>query len=133
MAYECLTGSTPFVASDPMEGYRKIIKCRVPNAAIFTEQAKGFIDELLKLEPLHRLGWGGRIKGGAKEAQDHVWFYGIDFQALEDKLLPAPYTPKIKSATDVSNFDVYTDEGKPAHEQQNIPRDVFAQFAGEWV
>ena len=27
LTYECLTGTTPFVSDDPMDGYRKIIKC----------------------------------------------------------------------------------------------------------
>ena len=30
LTFECLTGTTPFVSNDPMDGYRKIIKCRVP-------------------------------------------------------------------------------------------------------
>ena len=46
LTYECLTGTTPFVANDPMEGYRKIIKCRVPWPSSFTSNAKDCTDTL---------------------------------------------------------------------------------------
>ena len=47
----------------------------------------------------------------------HPWFSGFDFKKLDEKKLPAPYVPKIKSATDDSNFDHYDDEGKKNYPQ----------------
>ena len=57
----------------------------------------------------------------------------LDFRALESKQLPAPYVPKIKSSTDDSNFDTYTDEGKINYPQEDFPKDMFGEFAEEWV
>jgi serine/threonine protein kinase len=130
LAFECLTGTTPFVSNDPMEGYRKIIKCRVPWPAQLSVLAKDFIDKLLCVDPTRRLGC---LKGGSKDVRGHAWFQGIDHKALEQKALPAPYVPKIKSDTDDSNFDVYTDEGKANYPQEDFPRDMFAEFSEEWV
>ena len=38
-----------------------------------------------------------------------------------------------QSMTDDSNFDTYTDEGKLNYPQEDFPRDMFAEFAEEWV
>ena len=130
LAFECLTGTTPFVSNDPMEGYRKIIKCRVPWPATLSPQSKDFIDKLLCVDPTKRLGC---LKGGSIDVRKHSWFSGLDFKALEAKQLPAPYVPKIKSNTDDSNFDTYTDEGKLNYPQEDFPKDMFKEFASEWV
>ena len=130
LAFECLTGTTPFVSNDPMEGYRKIIKCRVPWPAQLSVAAKDFIDRLLCVDPSRRLG---SLKGGAKDVRQHTWFSALDFKCLEKKQHPAPYVPKIKSKTDDSNFDTYTDDGKTNYPQEDFPKDMFAEFAEEWV
>ena len=130
LAFECLTGTTPFVSNDPMDGYRKIIKCRVPWPSQLSTPAREFIDRLLCVDPSRRLGC---LKGGSKDVRGHHWFTGLDFKALEAKQHPAPYVPKIKSATDDSNFDTYTDEGKANYPQEDFPRDMFAEFAEDWV
>jgi len=130
LAFECLRGTTPFIANDPMDGYRKIIKCRVlwpPNMASLT---KDFIDRLLCVDPTHRLGC---LKGGSADVRRHPWFQGISFNKLEDKAIPAPYVPKIKSPTDDSNFDKYEDEGKVNYPGENFPKAMFEAFASEWV
>ena len=116
LTYECLTGTTPFVAGDPMEGYRKIIKCRVPWPAQLSASARDFIDKLLTVDPTRRLGC---LKGGAKDVRQHPWYQGLDFRALESKQLPAPYVPKIKSATDDSNFQFYEDDGIRNYPQES--------------
>jgi len=129
LTFECLTSQTPFVSNDPMEGYRKIIKCRVPWPPHLQPMARDFIDRLLTVDPSRRLG---TLKNGPKDVKAHPWFTGFDFKKLENKQLPAPYVPKIKSQTDDSNFDHYEDEGKKNYPQENFPRDAFAEFADEW-
>ena len=47
--------------------------------------------------------------------------------------MPAPYVPVIKSATDDSNFDQYTDEGKEMYPEEDFPKATFAEFADDWV
>lgn len=131
LAFECLTGTTPFVSNDPMEGYRKIIKCRVPWPAQLSAAAKDFIDKLLTVDPTRRLGC---LKNGSKDVKAHAWFAGsLDFKALEAKALLAPYVPKIKNMFDDSNFDTYTDEGKLNYPEEDFPREMFKEFAEEWV
>ena len=130
LSFECLTGTTPFVSNDPMEGYRKIIKCRVPWPAQLSPLARDFIDRLLCVDPTRRLGC---LKGASRDVRSHPWFQGMDFKALEAKAMPAPYVPKIKSQTDDSNFDQYTDEGKLNYPQEDFPKEMFKDFASDWV
>ena len=104
LAFECLTGTTPFVSNDPMEAYRKIVKGRVP--------------------------WPAQL---TTDVRNHGWFDGLDFKCLEAKQLAAPYVPKIKHALDDSNFDTYVDEGIMDYPQEDFPRDMFEEFAYEWV
>ena len=114
-----------------MEGYRKIIKCRVPWPPHLQPMARDFIDRLLTVDPSRRLG---TLKNGPKDVKAHQWFNGFDWKALESKKMPSvPYVPKVKSATDDSNFDHYDDEGKKNYPQENFDRDAFKEFADEWV
>ena len=83
LAFECLTGTTPFVSNDPMEAYRKIVKGRVPWPAQLTTNARDFIDRLLCVDPSHRLG---SFKGGSKDVRNHGWFDGL----LEGKIVGLP-------------------------------------------
>jgi len=145
LAYECLSGTTPFVSNDPMEGYRKIIKCKVQWSASFSANAKNFMDRLLVVDPSRRLGC---LKGGSKDVMADKWFQptgdegggkssgaatsSIDFNLLKQYKYASPYVPKIKNPTDDSNFDTYVDEGIINYPQA-VKGDQFKEFADDWV
>lgn len=132
LAYECLIGQTPFVAPDPMETYRKIIKCHLhwPRHMPPGSLARNFISSLVTYEPSQRLG---ASKQGPQKAKSHPWLSSVDFKALEAKQLKAPFVPKIKSRTDDSNFDFFEDEGITSSPQESFPKEMFSSFASEWV
>jgi len=130
LTYECLTGTTPFVAQDPMEGYRKIIKCRVPWPSSFTSNAKDFMDKLIVVDPARRLG---TLKSGPAGVKEHPWLVDVNWKALEGKKTPPPHLPKVKSQLDDSNFDEYEDEGIQNYPNSNFPKKMFEEFASIWV
>ena len=130
LTYECLTGTTPFVAQDPMEGYRKIIKCRVPWPSSFTSNAKDFMDKLIVVDPARRLG---TLKSGPAGVKEHPWLIDVNWKALEGKKTPPPHLPKVKSQLDDSNFDEYEDEGIQNYPNSNFPKKMFEEFASIWV
>ena len=51
----------------------------------------------------------GNLKGGASDIKSHRWFEGIDWEALEQKKIPAAYKPVVKSKGDTTNFSTYPD------------------------
>jgi serine/threonine protein kinase len=130
LAFECLTGHTPFVANDQMEGYRKIIKCRVHWPPYITASAQDFVSKLLQVDVSRRLGC---LRGGSLDVRTQPWFSGLEFKKLEAKALKPPHVPKIKGHKDDSNFHHFEDEGILNYPQCNFPRDMFKEFAEVWV
>ena len=133
LCFECLCGACPFNVGnkDPMEGYRKIIKCKVPYPAALSMLAKDFIQRLLTVDQYRRLGC---LKHGANDVKMHPWFQGLDFADLEAKKLSAPFVPKIKSKTDDSNFArAGVDQTAAKFPNEDFPEDMFAEFADTWV
>jgi len=132
LAYECLTGVTPFVCDDQMESYRRIIKCQVKYPRSFSKQACEYMDKLIVADPKKRLGC---LKGGPADVKKLSWFSGLDWKAQEAKKLPAPHVPAIKSNTDDSNFDEFEDEAILQYKQANFKKDdpQFTEFSTNWV
>jgi len=131
LTYECLTGKTPFVSQDPMEGYRMIIKCSVPWESSFSSNAKDFMDKLLVVDPARRLG---TLKSGSAGVRQHPWLADVNWKALEGKKTTPPHLPKVTSQFDSSNFDNYDeDEGIQNYPNSNFPKKMFEEFASVWV
>ena len=47
----------------------------------------------------------GNLVNGTADIIRHDFFSSIDFVALENYAIPAPWVPRIKNDTDASNFD----------------------------
>ena len=47
------------------------------------------------------------MKDGALDVKTHKWLAQVDWKKAEARKLEAPWKPKIKSATDASNFDEF--------------------------
>ena len=43
---------------------------------------------------------------------DHIWFKGVDWNAVKKKEIPPPWVPDVQSKTDFSHFDNYPDSGE---------------------
>ena len=44
-------------------------------------------------------------QNGIEEIKNHPFFASIDFNLIEKKEIPAPFTPDLENDTDVQNFD----------------------------
>ena len=51
-------------------------------------EAADFVNKLLQRKPANRLGLNGPA-----EVKSHVWFKGVDWQAIIEKRETAPYKP----------------------------------------
>lgn len=111
LMYELLTGSPPFSGSDPMKTYNMILKGidAVDFPRKITRNAQNLIKKLCRDNPTDRLGYG---KSGTTQIQKHRWFDGFNWDGLRKKSLKPPYVPSVRSASDMSNFDFYDEEGE---------------------
>ena len=51
--------------------------------------------------------------GGASEVKNHLWFRGLDFDALLTGAIPAPYVPNLRGKEDDANFGPIDWRGEP--------------------
>lgn len=102
LVFEMCCGWSPFYAEDTQQMYKNIAfgKVRFPRDTLTTE-GRNFVKGLLNRNPKHRLG----ATDDAEELKQHPFFADIDWIALTNKQILPPFKPKLKSETDVSNFD----------------------------
>jgi serine/threonine protein kinase len=126
LIYEMLAGYPPFYAPDPFDIYTKILKGfdAVRTPAAFDEQATSLIKKMLHLDVTKRLGCSA---GGAEDIKRHKWFRGLDWAALYNKQLDAPWKPTLADDSDTSHFSSYDDSIEESGPQ--LPPEVQDRFA----
>mmetsp|Transcript_33607 Transcript_33607/g.54561 ORF Transcript_33607/g.54561 Transcript_33607/m.54561 type:complete len:1117 (-) Transcript_33607:135-3485(-) len=106
--YELISSYAPFYAENPKHTYKMICsKQPITYPPNFSSPLKDLLGGLLKRKSSERLGV---IEGGSQRIKSHPWFKGINWQALAQKKIKAPYINKIGSDTDASHFDDYSDD-----------------------
>jgi serum/glucocorticoid-regulated kinase 2 len=103
LVYEMLFGIPPFFCENIEKMYELITKSdlRFPKKFKVSEDAKDFLAKLLVKNQKERFG----INGGFEEIKKHPFLKGIDFKALEEKKIEAPFKPILEGSFDVRNFD----------------------------
>ena len=103
LVYEMLFGIPPFFCENVEKMYQLITQSdlRFPKKFKVSDEAKDFLKKLLVKDQKERFG----NKGGFSEIGKHPFFKGVDFKALEEKKVTAPYKPVLENLYDVSNFD----------------------------
>ncbi|BFZ17884.1 hypothetical protein BsWGS_20922 [Bradybaena similaris] len=106
LMYELLNGTPPFSGPDPMRTYNIILKGidQIEFPKKISRSAHVLIKKLCRDNPMERLGYG---KNGISDIRKNKWFQGFDWDGLMSLTLTPPIIPKVKHATDTSNFDSY--------------------------
>ena len=121
---EMLTGKTPFVADNPMDTYKLILK-NVPKWPSGLEGAgKAAVKRYLTKNSNERMGNG---KHGEEEIKRHKFYKCIEWNRLLSRELEAPYDPFVNFEEDTSNFDEYP-ESKSEPELPQYSDDPFIDF-----
>ena len=109
LMFELLTGTPPFTGEETMQTYNIILKGldRIDFPRIITRNAHNLIRKLCRDNPSERLG---NQKDGIKDIKRHRWFSGLDWAGLVLQRVKPPFVPKVKSSTDMRNFDSYPAE-----------------------
>ena len=103
LVYEMLFGIPPFFNENVEMMYELITnkELRFPKKFNVSDEAKDLLRKLLVKKQTERFG----INGGFEEIKKHPFFKGIDFKALEEKKIEAPFKPSLEDAFDVTNVD----------------------------
>jgi len=100
--FEMLTGLPPFYTPNREELFEKIKYYTLKYPPYLSPDVRSLLDGLFKKEPDKRLGGG---QNDAEEIKAHAWFKEVDWDAIINKEVPAPFVPLVKADNDVSNFD----------------------------
>lgn len=102
LLYEMLTGYSPFHGDDEEQLFQAIQEHDVLYPSSMNEASAVCVRQLLERDPTRRLGVRTSPHG---DIRLHPFFARIDWNKLENKQIEPPFKPKVKSPTDVSNFD----------------------------
>ena len=103
LVYEMLFGIPPFFNENVETMYELITnkELRFPKKFNVSDEAKDLLKKLLRKNQKERFG----INGGFDEIRKHPFFSDMDFKALEQKKIEAPFKPILEDSLDVTNFD----------------------------
>ena len=132
--YEMLFGIPPFYLKDLNKLY-DLIKSGEPNFPKqypISKEAKDLIKKLLVKDVKKRFGYNK----GLEEIKNHPFFNGVDFDAILNKKVKAPYIPQISGNTDVQHFSTtFTNEslamsfiGKKEKDMVKANQELFNKF-----
>jgi len=103
LIFEMLVGIPPFYSENVHEMYDKILYSDlVLPEQLMSPEAVDLLARLLERDPKRRLGSGPTEW---QEIKSHPFFESIDWDALYNKKLTAPFKPKVKDELDTSFFD----------------------------
>lgn len=131
LTYELLTGASPFTVegenNTQTEISRRILKTNPPIPDGLSFEVKDLISKLLVKDPRKRLGGG---EHDALELKKHPFFRSLDWVALSEKRVPAPFVPRIAGELDVSNFSEEFTRMTPTDSPAVIPPNFDKIFKG---
>ncbi|KAI9999158.1 hypothetical protein PInf_003976 [Phytophthora infestans] len=114
LIYEMIVGHSPFAGSTQvgqMQICRNIVKEKVDFPSSVSSSCRDILSKLLERDPTKRLGM---THGGARAIRTHAWFAKVDWDAMLQKKVNAPYKPKLADAEDDSRFENVKDSDEEA-------------------
>lgn len=104
LAFELLTGDLPFKGSTPQKVHAGILRRKLQLPSYLSNDAKDFINRLLRKEPQKRLGYN--LAKDLPTIKKHRFFRKIDWTKLEARELVPPIQPLVTDPLLAENFDM---------------------------
>ncbi|CAF0901319.1 unnamed protein product [Didymodactylos carnosus] len=101
VTYEMLCGRPPFYSRDVNEMYGNILNTPLRFYGNISEIAKTLIEQLLRKNPLDRLG----SLNDVSDIKRQPFFASIDWEKLEAKKVPPPWKPPVSADDDTIQID----------------------------
>ena len=108
-------GSAAFGSSDdsPYAVYIRIIKGKPPSMPRkWSPELRDLLTQLLQPDISKRLCTAQAVKR-------HPWFAGVDWAAVEQRRLRAPWVPEMRNASDTSHFDTKEEDDEEDDEEES--------------
>lgn len=133
LLYEMLTGLPPFYHQNLQIMYEKIIRGKLTFPSYLKPSAVDLLSKLLERNPKNRLGTGKETDDGFNQIKSHPFFEDIDWDKLDARELPPPFTPEnVEGETDTTNVDEEFKSEKvadtPANQPTNLTKAAFPGF-----
>ena len=127
LTYEMLLGQPPFMAEQPLEIYKLIVKCRPKFPEYVNKGAKSYIKHLLQADLARRYGC---LENGIDDIKNHRFLKDIDFDKLRNMEITPPLLPSTDDAADTGNYESYPDTPNAAvsYKPSNPHDDPFIGF-----
>jgi serine/threonine protein kinase/CRP-like cAMP-binding protein len=109
LVYELFLSRTPFQADYTTKIFQNIVAAE-KNLSFppkIDPQLVAIVKKLLTINPTFRLG---NLNGGTTDIMNDPFFSTLDWNALKQRTVRAPYVPPIGNPLDSSNFDEYEEE-----------------------
>ncbi|KAK3826983.1 MAG: hypothetical protein JOS17DRAFT_750148 [Linnemannia elongata] len=131
LMYEMLLGRAPFSGEEEDDIYDSILEDEPLYPQGFGRHEQALLQSLLVKVPTNRLGSGPT---DAEEIKAHAYFRNVNFDDIYHKRIRPPFLPKVKSKTDVSNFDTEFTSEAPGetptdYRLDNVEQDLFKGFS----
>ncbi|XP_042884672.1 calcium-independent protein kinase C-like [Penaeus japonicus] len=112
LMYEMMAGQPPFEADNEDDLFESILHEEVLYPVWLSKEAVSILKGFMTKEPSKRLGCVAE-RGGELAIRNHKFFREIDWEALEQRKVKPPFTPKIKGRKDTVNFDAEFTKEEP--------------------
>jgi len=123
--YELYTGNPAFQCKSRNELFKQIKDSPVMIPKAMSPELKDLLSKLFVKDPNYRLG----AKFGAIEVKSHPWYARVDWDAIYNKRIIAPYVPKLEHDSDISYFDVQFTSQDPESYTCSKSGKFFSQFS----
>lgn len=119
LLYELITGRSAFYkhGQKQVDMFKSIVRVQYDLPPTVDAVSKDLIQKLLVRNPSKRLG---NLSNGAQDIEDHKWFAIIDWKALRQKKISAPWIPEIKAGAAV--IESQTDGNNGAYRELSFGR-----------
>uniref|UniRef100_A0A1B6ET07 cAMP-dependent protein kinase n=1 Tax=Cuerna arida TaxID=1464854 RepID=A0A1B6ET07_9HEMI len=124
LTYELSAGFSPFRETKPLKVYQKILTGSYRMAPHFSPDLKDLLRNILQADITRRYG---NLKDGTDDFKRHKWFRPLNWQAVVQRKMPAPFLPKIKDPEDSQYLPRMKYESLIISSEEEYPEE-FADF-----
>ncbi|XP_058122698.1 cAMP-dependent protein kinase catalytic subunit alpha-like [Anopheles ziemanni] len=124
LLFEMAAGYSPFYvhSADQMAMFERICKAKYKIPKNFSSELGHLVQQLLQTDLTRRYG---NLRNGSEDIKQHGWFKSVNWIAMLNRELPAPYVPQLQGPGDASLFDV--------HDEQNLKVASKCEYAKEFA